>query len=82
MPIDRVVIEILHRPELTVGMSRDLATRAARTLLRAGPTLTTLQAAGRAATGSGVWLAPDGAGSARGEPGSGGSGAAGAPGAR
>lgn len=35
LPIDRVVIELLHRPELGPGMSAEQASRIARTLLRA-----------------------------------------------
>lgn len=35
LPIDRTVIELLHRPELVVGMTREEAARGARLLLRA-----------------------------------------------
>lgn len=79
LPIDRVVIELLYRPELEVGMTEAEAARAARLLTRTAPELTVLGAGGvreRGAT-AGVDRHPATLGAGAGEPGSGGSGSGG-----
>ncbi len=59
LPIDRSVIELLHRPELSVGMTAEEGAQVARTLLRPGPHLAAAAAVGLRAGD------PDAAGEAR-----------------
>lgn len=59
LPIDRSVIELLHRPELSVGMTAEEGAQVARTLLRPGPHLAAAAAVGLRARD------PDAAGEAR-----------------
>jgi hypothetical protein len=47
LPIDRVVIELLYRPELSAGMGQIQAERVARTLTRPEPRLAGLASSGR-----------------------------------
>ena len=67
LPIDRAVIDLLHRPELSTGMTTTEAARVARTLLR---TSTVLVVSSSVARGRVLRHVPS-----RGVPGSGGSGA-------
>ena len=69
LPIDRAVIDLLHRPELRVGMTATEAARVARTLMRTSPRLGVSSSPARARLQERVPF--------RGVPGSGGSGTVG-----
>lgn len=65
LPIDRVVIELLYRPELSVGMGVPESAQVARTLLRVSPRLSSASALQGAAsrsrrgrTTSAAWTGP------------------------